>query len=286
MSTLFLSIVSVFIWGTTWFAIKYQLGVVDPLWSVAIRFILAAAILFVVCRVRGLSWKVKDHAGLIFLGLLLFGFNYWLSYLSEIYVTSGLTAVVFSAMVFMNVFNAFLFLHLKINRRVIIGGLLGITGIILIYRPELMHTTGQNIFLGTVFAFVAAYSASLGNIVAVKIKTKGLHVFQSNAWAMFYGGLAMALLSLLLRRPLSFDFSFPYLASLSYLVVFGSVIAFSAYLTLASRIGPDKAAYVTMFIPVVALIVSALFEGYRFTPDAIIGIGLLIGGNFLALRKK
>jgi drug/metabolite transporter (DMT)-like permease len=285
LSTLFLSLVSVFIWGTTWFAIKFQLGTVDPLWSVVIRFFLASIILFGICRMRHLSWRVKNHSGLLFLGFLLFGFNYWLSYLSELYITSGLTAVIFSVMVFMNVFNAYWFLKLPLNRRVIFGGILGFSGIALVYLPELRQVSGQNILLGASLGFIAAYSASLGNIWSVKLKKSGLHVFQTNAWAMFYGALIMLVLALVLGRPLQICFSWGYLLSLGYLVVFGSVVAFSAYLTLVNRIGPDKAANITLFIPVVALIVSALFEGYHFTLEALVGITLLIIGNYLALKK-
>ena len=285
MPTWVLAAVSAVIWGTTWFAITFQLGKVDPLWSVAIRFALAAAVMFAWCAAKGIRPRVRGHGRLFLLGATLFGLNYWGAYASELYVTSALTGVVFSAIVFMNVVNARVFLASPIRGRMVAGAVLGVAGVVLVYLPELSRIHGSNIALGAGIAFAAAYSASLGNIVAVQARRSGLHVLQSTAWAMLYGALLMAAVSLLLGRPFHLIVTLPYLLSLGYLVVFGSVIAFSAYLTLVHRVGPERAAYATLFVPVVALAVSAMFEGYALTPLTFVGVVLLLAGSMLAMRK-
>jgi len=286
MSNLFLALCSVLIWGTTWFIIKFQLGSIDPLWSVAYRFLLASVMLFAICSYKKISWKIDQHGLVFLLGIFLFGINYWLAYLSEIHVTSALTAVVYSVMVFMNIFNARWLLKTPINHKIVLAAILGVGGIFLIYKSELaISKDALQVLWGVLFALSSAYFASLGNILAIKIKNKHINVLQANAWGMFYGALAMAILALLLQRPISFSLAPAYLFSLSYLAIFGSVIAFSAYLTLCGRIGPGKAAYVTLFVPVVSLLVSTCFESYHWTIFTVSGISLLLVGNYLALRK-
>jgi drug/metabolite transporter (DMT)-like permease len=278
--------ISTLIWGSTWFAIKFQLGVIAPEWSVAMRFALAAVVLAVWCMGtrRSLRFDARAHAFLALQGLLLFGLNYLSVYWAEEYATSGLVAVLFSTIVFMNPIGARLAFGTPLRTRMFIAGTLGIAGVALLFLPELTQAgQGGSAALGIGFGLLAAAIASSGNLVAIRNHAAGIPVMSGNAWAMAYGALASALIAWLVGAPWSIDWRGPYLASLVYLAVFGSVVAFGAYLTLLARVGSSTASYVAVATPVVAMLLSSLFEGYRWTPVAAFGIVLAVAGNWLAL---
>jgi drug/metabolite transporter (DMT)-like permease len=280
--------ISTLIWGSTWFAIKFQLGVVAPEWSVAMRFALAAVVLAVWCMGtrRSLRFDARAHAFLALQGLLLFGLNYLSVYWAEEYATSGLVAVLFSTIVFMNPIGARLAFGTPLRTRMFIAGTLGIAGVALLFLPELTQAgQGGSAALGIGFGLLAAAIASSGNLVAIRNHAAGIPVMSGNAWAMAYGALASALIAWLVGAPWSIDWRGPYLASLVYLAVFGSVVAFGAYLTLLARVGSSTASYVAVATPVVAMLLSSLFEGYRWTPVAAFGIVLAVAGNWLALAS-
>jgi drug/metabolite transporter (DMT)-like permease len=221
------------------------------------------------------------------LGILLFGVNYWLVYLAEIHLPSGLVAVVFSSIIFLNIINGAIFLGSKIRLYVVYGALIGILGIILVFKEELFYfsLSSENSF-SFLLAIIAALLASLGNITSAFVQKKKLPVIQTNAFAMFYGPLFMLLICLLMGKQFTFDFSLSYVGSLLYLTIFGSIIAFSSYLTLLGNIGADKSAYVTLVIPVIALILSTIFEDYVWNMYALSGVLFILAGNFIILRKR
>ena len=289
MKNTFLYIIPVLIWGSTWLTIKFQLGVVDPMVSVGYRFLLAGIILLSFCKLRGLNLKysAKEHFFMALLGFFLFGVNYWLVYIAELEITSGLVAIVFSTIVFLNSVNGAIFLKSKINIKVISGGILGIIGVGLLFKDELLllnlSSTG---LVALMYAFISAYLASLGNIISAYNQKIKLPVMQTNGFSMMYGSLLMFAIVLILGKNFTFDISFSYIASLSYLVIFGSIIAFGAYLTLVGKIGADKAANATLAIPIIAMIFSTIFEGYNWTLFSFIGVSLVFVGNFIALKKK
>lgn len=279
---------TVLIWGSTWLAITFQLGVVDPLVSVAYRFVLAALLLLAWCAARGLTLRFGARAqGFVLLqGLLLFGFNYWLIYLSTQYLTSGLIAVLFSSVIVMNIVNGRVWLNSPMRGHVVVGAGVGLIGIALVFWPELAGTNlDHDAWLGIGFALAGTYSASLGNIVSARNQRNGLPVVQTNAMGMAYGGLTMLLVAGLVGKTYLFEFTLPYVGSLLYLAVFGSIVAFGCYLTLVGRIGADKAAYAMLLFPVVALQLSAWFEGYRWSPQSFAGVALVLAGNGIILVR-
>ncbi len=221
------------------------------------------------------------------LGTLLFGINYWLVYLAEIHLKSGLVAVVFSTIVFLNIINGAIFLKSKIRINVLFSSMLGFFGIALVFKDEIFSFTFASVeSMALILAVISSIIASLGNITSAYNQKNKLPVIQSNAYGMLYGSLLMLLLALVTGKPFSFDYSFPYIISLLYLAIFGSVIAFSSYLTLLGNIGADKSAYVTLVIPIIALILSTIFEDYKWTTIALIGVVFVTLGNILVLRKK
>lgn len=289
MQNTFLYLVTVLIWGSTWLAIKFQLGVVPPELSVAYRFLLASLLLFGFIGVRRLRLRfpVRAHAFIAVQGLFLFCLNYILVYLAEIHVASGLVAVLFSSIIFFNVMFGALFLKSPVRLRVLLGGIVGVLGLVFIFWSELsgldLNSTKA---LGLTLALIGAASASLGNIVSARNQRDNLPVVQTNAYGMLYGAGFMFLFAALRGAELTLDASAGYLGSLLYLAVFGSAVAFGSYLTLLGRIGADRAAYVNVLFPIIALMLSALFEGLTLNTLQLAGAALVLSGNAIVLRGR
>ncbi len=220
-------------------------------------------------------------------GFLLFGINYWLVYLAELHLPSGLVAVIFSTLIFMNILNGAIILKSSIRPIVIFGAIMGFIGIGLVFKQELFSFgLSSNNSMALILAILGAFLASLGNITSAHNQKNNLPVIQTNAFGMLYGAISMLIITLLVDKPFNFDVSFAYISSLIYLAVFGSVIAFNSYLTLLGRVGADKSGYVALVIPVFALILSTIFEGYRWTIFALFGVFFILMGNVLVLKKK
>jgi drug/metabolite transporter (DMT)-like permease len=285
---------TVIIWGSTWFAIRFQLGQVDESVSLVYRFGMAAVLLFVWCLAKGvnLRFSVRQHAFMAAQGMCLFSINYLLFYWCTGYITSGLVAIIFSTVIVMNIINGALFLKRSVDTSVLIGALLGLCGISCVFWHEIQAASVQSqadtqqILAGLAIGLVATYFASLGNILSAHNQSIELPVLQTNAYGMAYGALLMSLYALLSGAHFNFDWSWPYVGSLLYLSVFGSIVAFGAYLSLVGRIGADRAAYATVLFPLVALLISSVFEGFLWTRLAIIGVALVLLGNVLVLGRN
>jgi drug/metabolite transporter (DMT)-like permease len=289
MGNTLLYVITVLIWGSTWLAITFQLGVVPPELSVAYRFFLASIILFAFSKLRGLNLRFtrQEQLFMALQGLMLFSINYVMVYFAEVYVTSGLVSVLFSAVIVFNVFFGFFILRSPIRGRVLLGSLVGILGLALIFWPEMvgLDLAGGRV-LGLVLGLGSAVSASIGNIVSARNQRAGLPVIQTNAYGMLYGSIFTMVFALVRGVEFSFDVSAGYIGSLIYLALFGSVIAFSTYLTLLGRIGADRAAYVTVMFPLVALVLSAIFEGLQLNVWQFVGVALILLGNVIVVRMK
>ena len=238
-SNLILFLIPSLIWGSTWYVITFQLGEVDPLLSVSYRFLLSGVILLVYAFVKKLplQFSLGQHLFMALQGALLFGCNYWLVYISETYINSALVAITFSTLVFMNIIFNSVLLKNPIKREVIYGAVLGVAGTVLIFQQELKSLTFQDeTFIGLIFCLSGVLSASLGNITSASNQKRNLPVIQTNTFGMLYGGLIMLCIAVIMGKPIVFDFSADYVVSLVYLAVFGSIIAFSTYLTLIGKI--------------------------------------------------
>lgn len=279
----------VLIWGSTWYAITFQLGSVDPLLSVAYRFWISAILLLCFCVItkRSLKFSLNQHARIGLQGALLFGFNYWLVYQSEELINSGLVAIGFSTIIFFNIIFGSLLLKQKAEPKVIGGALLGLIGTAIIFWNEIsqFEATQDGIF-GVFLCVISVIIASLGNITSAKNSSLKIPVVQATAFGMLYGAIIMTGLAIALGRPLELDMSSDYLLSMAYLIMFGSIIAFVSYLTLISEIGPSKAAYSIVLVPLVAVTISTFLEDFQFTFFTALGMLFLISGNLFALYKR
>jgi drug/metabolite transporter (DMT)-like permease len=187
-------LITVLIWGSTWLGIKFQLGVVDPVVSVTYRFALASALLLLWCAAKNINMRfsLRQHGFMLLQGTLLFGFNYLFFYEAELYVTSGLAAVLFSSILVMNIVNGALLLGSPIDGKVVVGGTLGLIGIALVFLPEISHFSFDNKGVrGVAFCVLATLFASWGNITSARNQRNRLPIIQSNAYGMAYGALMM-----------------------------------------------------------------------------------------------
>ena len=277
------------IWGSTWLAIKFQLGVVAPSVSVAYRFGLAALILAAWCMATGrpLRFSARAQAHIAMQGVLLFGFNYVGVYYAEGYATSGLVAVLFSTNVIMNPVGARWVFGTALTVRMLVAAVFGVAGVALLFLPELRAAgNGGSAALGVFYGLGATAIACAGNLAAVRNQRAGIEVLPGAAWGMAYGAAIAAAIALVEGVAWTVDLRAGYLLSLGYLAIFGSIVAFGAYLTLLKEVGPGPASYVNVIVPIVALALSTLFEGYRWTWVAACGVALAILGNWLALRPS
>ena len=288
-STPMLYVFAIGVWGSTWYIITLQLGVVGEEVSIAYRFCIASLALFLWGALRGknFSFPWEDHRIFMFKGVALYSIGYFFAYYAGGAIPSGLNAVLFSTIVIFNIFNAALFFKQKISFLTLLGALLGLGGLTLIFLPELqsldMHN--QEVLMGMGFAVLGGLIGSFGNIASMKSQSRGVRIIEANAYSMGYGGLLSLAIALVMGKSLTFDTSFSYVGSLLYLAIFGSIVTFGCYLKVLGRVGADKAAYPMVLIPVVALCISAVFEDYQWSSYAVLGIILMILGNIMITVK-
>ena len=283
-----LYLLTVLIWGTTWIALKLQLGEVAIPVSIVYRFGLAALILFAMLLISGKLQKVNRRGQLICLaqGLCLFCVNFMCFLHASQWIPSGLVAVVFSTSTLWNALNARMFFKQKIARNVLMGGALGLAGLGCLFWPELSgHSASHETLIGLGLALLGTLCFSAGNMLSSLQQKAGLRPLTTNAYGMLYGAAMLSVYCLVSGTPFGFEWNARYIGSLLYLVIPGSVIGFTAYLTLVGRMGPERAAYCTVLFPVVALNVSAFAEGYQWTAPALMGLVLVMVGNVLVFRK-
>ena len=305
MNNITLFLLAAFIWGSTWLMITFQLGSVEPLVSVIYRFTLASLILFSYCLVtrKRLSYSKWEHLLILIQGLFLFGFNYWLTYLGITKVNSSMAAILSTSIVYFNVIFAKVFLSDKIKKEVVIGATIGVVGISLVFSPDelltepfwnsILNSGGMDsteaisseTWTGIQLVLVASIFASLGNILSAKTQRKKIPVIQANALGMAYAVILLSFVAIFSGAEFTFEMSIKYVGSLFYLAIFGTVIAFGAFLTLVGRIGPDKAGYISLVYPVIALVFSTIFEDYQWSLTAGMGVIVILFGNFIAMGK-
>ncbi|MFN7097498.1 MAG: DMT family transporter [Gammaproteobacteria bacterium] len=281
---------TILIWGSTWLAIQYQVDSVNPVWSVAYRFAIATIILFVYCFAKKLPMKFnkQEHLAILLQSALIFSINYILYYLGSAHLISGYVAILGATIAIINIFNCRLFLNMPLNKKALLGAIIGIAGLVVVFWQEFASIKAgdmafETLAMAVFFCLLGTYVASLGNIVSKRNQDLNLPIVQTNAWGMLYGTLITASIAAAFRLPMHIDFSFQYLFALLYLSLFGSVIAFGLYLKLLGSIGPDRAAYLFVVTPIVALILSSFFEGFHWESSTIVGILMILAGNTLVM---
>ncbi|HET7732013.1 MAG TPA: EamA family transporter [Usitatibacter sp.] len=289
MSNLQLFVACVAIWGSTWIAITFQLGRVAPEASVFYRFLLGSAMVFAYCLARGLPLRYgpRQHAWIALQGVLMFSVSYIFVYYAEANVVSGLVAVGYSASPLLGMLGMRAFFGTAMTARVAVGSALGIAGIALVFYPEIAHLRGGGRpVVGAIFTALAVVVSSLGSLVAHRNHESALPLWQSMAWGMLYGAAFSLAVTVATGKSLAFEATPAYVLSLLYLALLGSVIAFAGYLTLLKRIGAARSGYIGVMVPIVALVISAAFEGFRWHALTWVGIAVSVAGNIVILRER
>jgi drug/metabolite transporter (DMT)-like permease len=289
LSNLNLFIACVAIWGSTWLAITFQLGRVAPEASVFYRFLLASLLLFAYCAARRLPFtrSARDHAWIALQGIFMFSVSYIFVYYAEQHLVSGLVAVGYSASPLLGMIGMRAFFGTPMTARILAGSLLGMVGIALVFLPEItgMKSVDGDTALGAVYTALAVVVSTFGSLVAQRNHRQGLPFWQGLAWGMLYGAIFSLGVALATGQRLEFEASAPYVLSLLYLAILGSIIAFACYLTLLNRIGTARSGYIGVMVPIVALVISAAFEDFRWHAFTWVGIAISVAGNVLILRR-
>lgn len=284
------------IWGSTWIAIKFQLIGVEPSISVAIRFLIASfcAYLWANYKRSPLMLSKAIHLRLAAFGFFNYSLNYILTYFSEKSLTSGLVAIIFSLMIYFNMLGLRCFFNQPLQAKKVLSAAFGGFGIILIFGHEFEKINySLPVITGILLATLGTFSASAGNLFAVSLQKNKTSIATMNFWGMFYGFLSSTLISIFFYSP-NFREQFSQLAiaptsywlALLYLSIVGTVIAFSAYMTLIKEFGADRAAYTTVFTPLIALIISTYYESYTWSAVNFLGVMLILFGKWRLIRNN
>ena len=278
------------IWGSTWIVIRDQLGLVPPQWSVTYRFVIAAVAMAAVARWKGHGLRL-DRGGMIaalVIGVTQFCINFNSVYLAEQYITSGLVATVFALLLIPNSLLAWAFLDQKPTQRFFWAALVASLGMGLLFAHEL-HTNpgrGDHIAIGLGLTMVGLLGASAANVYQAGREAKRHPLFALLAWAMAIGALGDAMIAFAVAGAPVFDPRPAYWLGLVYLALAASVLCFSLYFPVVRKIGPGKAAYSSVLVPVIAMALSTAFEDYRWSLLAGLGATLALGGMLLALAGR
>ena len=279
---------TLFAWSTSWLALSWQIGVVDPQVSLLWRFALAAFVMLGICAVTGqrlrFPWQV--HLRFAGMGVLLFSTNFLLFYYAAFGLVSGLLSVIFSTASVTNILMNSIVLRRPLRPRVVCGAGLGIAGIVCMFWPEITsQPIGGPAMAGLLLGVCGTLCFSAGNMISASNQKLGIPVFSANAIGMVYGALNCLVISLVAGSEFSIEPTWKYLGSLFWLVGVSTVMAFCVYLTLLGRIGADRAGYATVMFPAFALIISTFVEGYQWTVLSLAGLALVAVGNVIVLSR-
>lgn len=280
--------ICVLTWGTTWYAITFQVGRLPPEVGVALRFAIAGLVVLAIGRSRGdrLRFGAHEHRLLALQGSFMYGVSYLCVYHAEKHLVSGIVAVGYSASPLVTGLGAHWLFGTRISRQFVAGGLLGLAGVTLLFWPEFGKATGgYETALGAVFTVGSVLLSAVGSLTASRNRANGLPFWPAMGYGMLYGAGVSALVALLQGQSFLPPLEAAWWISLLYLALAGSVLTFACFLTLQDRIGPGPTGSVGVMTPLLAILVSMLFEGFRPDVLTLTGAALAVAGNSLMLRS-
>ncbi len=278
------------IWSSTWIVIKDQLGAVPPPWPVTYRFVIAAGAMFAYAAATGAALRIGRDGHLLaaLFGIPQFFLNFNFVYAAEHHVTSGLVATVFALLMVPNSALAWLFLKQRVTGSFVVGSAIACLGVALLFVQEVRASpaTPEQVGLGIGLTLLGVLSASAANIMQASRRLTAFPMTSFLAWGMAYGVLANALFALIAAGPPVVEPRPAYWLGLFYLGLFASALAFPFYFSVMRAVGPGKAAYSSLLVPILAMALSTAFEGYRWSTLAVAGGVLAVAGMFIALRAR
>ncbi|KLE32213.1 DMT family transporter [Aurantiacibacter gangjinensis] len=281
------------IWGSTWYVITGQIDGVPAAWSVFYRFALATPALFLVAWLmkRRLRLTRKEQMLALVVGIFQFCGNFLFVYHAELYVTSGIVAMMFALLMVPNALLARLFIGERVQGGFVAGSAVAIVGVAFLIWHEFTANPdagviGGNVGLGVVLTILGILAASFANVIQANPTGRAVPMVSLLAWAMLYGTLADLLFALLTAGPPPLPTGTAYWGGIVYLALIGSVVTFPLHYNLVRTIGAGRSAYNTILTIAVAMLLSTLFEDYRWTPLTATGMALAVLGMVLALRAR
>jgi drug/metabolite transporter (DMT)-like permease len=278
------------IWGSTWFVIRDQVSSVPVSWSVTYRFLTAGIAMAVIALIRRerLTLDARGWRFVAALAIAQFCLNFNFVYRAEEHITSGVVAVVFALLLVPNAVFARLFLGQRMGAQLIVGSGVAMGGIALLFLHEIRAAPsgGAEAMIGIGFALAAVLSASIANVLQATPTAKLYPMIPTLAVAMLMGAGFSAAFAWAVNGPPVIEMRPVYLGGILYLGLFGSAVSFPLYFGVLRIIGPAKAAYSSVIIPVIAMLLSTLFEGYRWSLLAGSGAALTGIGLIIALRAR
>lgn len=283
------------IWGSTWIVIHSQVALVPPAWSVAYRFMLAGGVMLALCLLRAdlraqlRAFAPRDHGFALIVALMQFSLNFNLVYAAQRHLTSGLVALLFALLIVPNAVLGAVFLGQRLTARFLLGSAVAIAGLTLLFGRDLLAARSDGrteLLIGLGLALLSVLSASIGNVMQATERGRAMPVTPTLALAMSYGSLFNITYAWISVGPPHFVVSPAYIAGLLYLGLVASVLAFSLYYRLLRNIGPAAAAYTSVLVPILAMALSTLFEGYVWSLAAAAGAALAIAGMIVALGGR
>ncbi|QAY77192.1 DMT family transporter [Sphingosinicella sp. BN140058] len=278
------------IWGSTWLVIRDQLGVVPAAWSVTYRFAIAGLAMFAYARWSGASLRIgrEGHLLALLFGIPQFCLNFNFVYAAEHHITSGLVAVVFALLLVPNSVFGWLFLKQRLTGGFVAGSLIAVAGVALLFLQELRasETSRVEVMIGIGVTLLGVLSASVSNVMQGTERMRGRPISAMIAWGMAYGVLCNAAIALTLHGSPTVEMRPAYWAGLVYLGLLASAIAFTLYFGIIRAIGPARAAYSSVLIPIIAMALSTVFEDYHWSTLAVAGGALALSGLVIALKSR
>ncbi len=280
-------IIFTLIWGSTWLVIRGQIDTVPAQWSVTYRFAIAAIAMAAVAHWKGQSLRpTRAMLGVAaVVGISQFCFNFNGVYVAERYITSGIVATVFALLLIPNSLLAWAMLGQRPSARFAFGGAIAAAGICLLFVNELQSSkaSAEDVVLGLGLTLFGLLSASWANVYQALETSRRQPLLAMLAWAMGLGALADGVFAVAIAGPPTIDWSIGYWLGLTYLALAATVLAFSLYLPVVRKIGPGRAAYSSVLVPVIAMGLSTIFEDYRWSLLAVVGGLLALGGMLVAM---
>jgi len=287
--TVFLYALMIFVWGFSWIAIKWQQGNTPMEVSILYRFLFAVIVMFIIGKAfnKLQSVKITDQKYFAVQGACLFCCNFLFFYSSTSYIASGLTAVVMATAPIFNAIHGRIFYGTKTNNNFWPGVAIGLIGISCLFAGDLIQTTfSKEVLLGLFYALAGTWCFSIGNMISIRNTKNKVQPFTATSYAMVYGCIALFMIIIFKGFSFDIDISTRYLMSLAYLAIPATVIGFTVYLLLVDRIGANNAAYLLVITPIVALVVSSIFENYQWTLFSTLGLLCVVLGNVITQIKK
>ncbi len=275
-----------FFWGTTYLAIRIGVHSMPPFWMAGIRQLVAGLIMVGYCVAKGQTLPKWNQFGrLIIPGILMIAIGNGLVTWSEQYVNSGLTAILCAMNpVWVVVLSVALIRKEPIAKNVILGILLGFVGVLVIFMKDLITISDVRYVSGVIGIIIANLGWAAGTLYVSKYRSY-VSAIQSAGWQMLIAGAIMVAISFMFESPLTTKYTVQGLVALIYLIVFGSIVAFGAFLYMLKELPAAQSSAYSYINTVVAVALGWLLLGEGITANMVIGVCIAICGVYLVNQK-